>query len=127
MSLAGDVAAGLAGRQVDVLPQPGKRDPHQISIPNGAGEPDVTLDHVAHVLDVVAEHQRPLDAHAEREAAVASPGRRRRRRSTRGLTMPQPPTRSSPRSGRCGRAGPGCRRTRRGRRSTACPSRRTAR
>ena len=23
------------GRQVDVLPQPGKRDPHQISIPNG--------------------------------------------------------------------------------------------
>ena len=29
------VAAGLGGRQVDVLPQPGKRDPHQISIPNG--------------------------------------------------------------------------------------------
>ncbi len=31
----GHVAAGLAGRQVDVLAQPGKRDAHQISIPNG--------------------------------------------------------------------------------------------
>src|SRR5690606_21541432 len=29
------IAAGLTGRQVDILPQPGKRDPHQISIPKG--------------------------------------------------------------------------------------------
>src|SRR5690606_11959051 len=29
------VTAGLRRRQVDVLPQPRKRDPHQISIPNG--------------------------------------------------------------------------------------------
>ena len=39
--------------------------------PEGRGEPDVALDHVAHVGDVVAEHQRALDAHAEREAGVA--------------------------------------------------------
>ena len=43
----------------------------QPSIPNGQGEAHVALDDVAHVGDVVAEHQRALDAHAEREAAVA--------------------------------------------------------
>src|SRR4051812_44391929 len=35
------------------------------------GEPLVALVHVADVGDAVPEHQRPLDAHAEREAAVA--------------------------------------------------------
>src|SRR5688572_29724726 len=35
-----------------------------------AGEPHVAFHHVAHVGGVVAEHQRPLDAHAERETAV---------------------------------------------------------
>ena len=67
----GELAAGDVGRQVDVLAQPGQRDAHQISVPNGRGEPHVALDHVAHVLDAVAEHQRALDAHAEREPAVA--------------------------------------------------------
>src|SRR6478735_6021337 len=35
------------------------------------GEADVALEHVAHVGDAVAEHQRAVDAHAEREAGVA--------------------------------------------------------
>src|SRR5680860_172886 len=35
------------------------------------GEADVALEHVAHVLDAVAEHQGSVDAHAEREAGVA--------------------------------------------------------
>src|SRR5919201_2197946 len=35
-----------------------------------AGEPHVALDHVAHVAGTVAELQRPLDAHAEREPGV---------------------------------------------------------
>src|SRR3954453_91434 len=35
------------------------------------GEPLVTLVEVADVGDAVPEHQRPLDAHAEREPAVA--------------------------------------------------------
>src|SRR4029450_8344150 len=34
-------------------------------------EPDVALDHVVHVLDPVAEHHGPLEAHAEGEPAVA--------------------------------------------------------
>src|SRR5215218_9021799 len=34
------------------------------------GEADVSLDHFAHVLHVVAEHETPLDAHAEREPGV---------------------------------------------------------
>src|SRR5690606_11822852 len=33
-------------------------------------EAHVALDHVAHVLDAVAEHERALDAHAERERRV---------------------------------------------------------
>src|SRR4051794_14146343 len=37
----------------------------------GAREPHVTLDHVAHVLDAMAEHQGPLDPHPEGEAGVA--------------------------------------------------------
>src|SRR6266536_2623308 len=35
-----------------------------------AGEPRVTFDHVPHVADPVAELERALDAHAEREARV---------------------------------------------------------
>src|SRR5687768_7990527 len=34
------------------------------------GEADIALDHVAHVGQAVAELQRPLEAHAEREAGV---------------------------------------------------------
>src|SRR5919112_422290 len=42
-------------------------DPHA----ERTGEPDIALDHLAHVADAVAEHQRPLHTHAEREAGVA--------------------------------------------------------
>ena len=56
----------------------------QTSMPNVAGEPHVALDHVAHVADPVAEHQRPLDAHAEREAASTGRGRCRRRAAPAG-------------------------------------------
>src|SRR5882724_4065427 len=38
--------------------------------PELAAEPHVTLDHVPHVLDPVAEHQRPLQTHAEGETGV---------------------------------------------------------
>src|SRR3954467_10287013 len=38
--------------------------------PELAAEPHITLDHVPHVLDAVAEHQRPLQAHPERETGV---------------------------------------------------------
>src|SRR5690349_12761305 len=44
----------------------------------GAAEPDVALDHVAHVGEAVAELQGALEAHAEREARVdvrVDPGR----------------------------------------------------
>src|SRR6188768_3157340 len=34
------------------------------------GEAHVALDHVTHVLDAVAEHERALDAHAESEGGV---------------------------------------------------------
>ena len=37
----------------------------------GGGEADVALEQVAQVLDAVAEHQGPVDAHAEGEAGVA--------------------------------------------------------
>src|SRR3954451_23626081 len=38
--------------------------------PELAAEPHITLDHVPHVLDAVAKHQRPLQAHPERETGV---------------------------------------------------------
>ena len=56
--------------QVDPLAQPAERDAHQTTIPNCLREAHVALDHVAHVVHVVAELQRALDAHAEREALV---------------------------------------------------------
>ena len=67
----GGLQLGRIGRCVDELPQPRHGHPHPSDLHSErAGEPDVTLDHVAHVRDTMAEHQRPLDAHAESESTV---------------------------------------------------------
>ena len=70
--------------QVDVLGHPAPPARASGLHPECLGEPNVALDHVAHVGDVVAEHHRPLDAHAEREAGVAAPDRCRRRAARAG-------------------------------------------
>ena len=100
----GDLPPGHVARgSVDVLAEPGQRRAHQTSIPNVRAEPHVALDHVAHVLDAVAEHQRALDAHARTRSRCSARGRRRRRRSTAGLTIPQPPHSIQPSRRRSGR------------------------
>ena len=59
--------------------------------PERRGEPDVALDDVAHVGGVVAEHQRCARCPCRTRSRCSARGRCRRRSSTRGLTMPQPP------------------------------------
>ena len=66
----GQVAARQIVGQGRVLAQPAQRRPHRATPTQGAAEPDVAFDHVAHVLGVVAEHQGAVDPHPEREAGV---------------------------------------------------------
>src|SRR5690606_12481192 len=85
------VAAGLGGRQVDVLPQPGKRDPHQISIPNGRVNrtSPSTMSRMSSTLwrnIRIRPKAKPLYFSGSTPQAV----------STRGLTMPQPPSSIQP-------------------------------
>ncbi len=77
---AREVAGGDAVGQVDVVTDPGKGCPHGSDLRSeGAGEADVALEEVAQVLRAVAEHEHPVDAEAEREAACRPRGRCRRR------------------------------------------------
>ena len=126
ISASASARGSMPGRQVDVLGQPGDGCLHDFH-PEGGGEPDVALDDVAHVRDVVAEHQRPLDAHAEREPAVAlgvDAAGGQHARVDHAAAAPLDPALAAARAARAGR---GCRPTRRGRRSRAGPSRRSAR
>ena len=57
-----------ARHELDVLGEPAERHSHGSDHHSELlGEADVSLDHVAHVLHVVAEHEPALDAHAEGE------------------------------------------------------------
>ena len=61
-----DVFGRCSGRYLREFTQPGKWDTHCLDLhPEVLAETYVAFDHVAHVADVVAEHQGTLDAHAE--------------------------------------------------------------
>ena len=71
VSRAASCSRGHVLGQVDVLAEPGDRRRSSDLRSEGRGEADVALEEVPQVLDAVAEHQGPVDAHAEGEAGVA--------------------------------------------------------
>src|SRR5262249_44359061 len=90
-----DVAPGHSRRQVDVLPQPRKRDPHQISIPNGRvnrtspstmSRMSSTLWRNISIRSMPNPNAKPLYFSGSTPHAV----------STLGLTTPQPPSSIQP-------------------------------
>ena len=57
--LGHDVFGRRSGRNLGILPQPGKWDTHYLDLhPEVFAESDVAFDHVVHVANLVAEHER---------------------------------------------------------------------
>ena len=84
-------SAVVARLEIDVLGEPAEWDAHQTTIPNCCEKRTSPSTMSRMSLHVVAEHERALDADAEREARSTRRGRCPAERSTFGLTMPQPP------------------------------------
>src|SRR5690606_4735459 len=85
-----DLAGGQVGGQVDVLPQPGKRGAHQITVPNGRAyrtSPSNMSRMSCESCRNISVRSIPMPNANPEYLSVSTP----QARSTCGLTMPQPP------------------------------------